>query len=301
MNHINMSCMMHKGRPAYACRVNNFYTIYPRKNYQWEKIPRILLSFTPKQISRLFSQNCGRFCFVFEIYCSLCRYTYRDVHIEFLKCLVCAQPGFWGPIPLLLGILLLGNMDPFSLGCLLFGVVSFDFGDRLLSAFFLFSWVPYFWETNWAFWGRFLRKMKAFPSTSLGCRLVWRITGPRRFLFFLSSISLANYVIAAKIKETNLKIPKYTSTSFKSLHHYFKPWWKFRITCSFNLCNLLLFECMASREKFPLNAFMNRLNLEGRRRKFRKNLILDYSWNSNIIIWKRLSFIPLQRRKHQRL
>ena len=73
-----------------------------------------------------------------------------------------------------------------SLGCHIFWFVSFASGDRFAweyGAFFLFSWVPYFW-------GHFLRKMKAFPSTSLGCRLVWRITGPRRFLFFLSSISL---------------------------------------------------------------------------------------------------------------
>ena len=97
-----------------------------------------------------------------------------------------------------------------SLGCHLFGVVSFASGDRFTweyGAFFLFSWVPYFWETNWAFWGRFLRKMKAFPSTSLGCRLVWRMTRPRRFLFFLSRISLANYVIDAKIEKQTKKYP----------------------------------------------------------------------------------------------
>ena len=131
---------------------------------------------------------------------------------------------FLGSFPLLLGILLLWNMNPFFF-CSLLGVIFSGSFPLLLGIvllgnmepFFLFSWAPYFW-------GHFLRKMKAFPSTSLGCRLVWRITGPRRFLFFLSSISLANSVIDAKIEKTNQKIPKHTSSSFKSLHHYFKPW-----------------------------------------------------------------------------
>ena len=192
----------------HACRMN----ISEKKIISEKKYHKSLLSFLRKQKMGFFFSKLQKVLFCFEIHCSLSRYTL--VHLEFPKCLVCAQPGFWGPFPLLLGILLLGNMDPFFF-CSLLGVIFLgSFPLRLgivllgnMEPFFRFSWVPYFWETNWAFWGCFLRKMKAFPSTSLGCRLVWRMTRPRRFLFFLSRISLANYVIDAKIEKQTKKYP----------------------------------------------------------------------------------------------
>ena len=122
--------------------MNNFCSIFPRKKLSVRKntTKACYLSFVNRKRD-FFSQNCGKFCFVFEIYCPLSRYTL--VHVEFPKCLAWAQAGFWGLFPLLLGIILLGNMDPFFF-CSLLGVIFLGSFPLRLGIVLLGNMEPFF-------------------------------------------------------------------------------------------------------------------------------------------------------------
>ena len=131
----------------HACRMN----ISEKKIISEKKYHKSLLSFLRKQKMGFFFSKLQKVLFCFEIHCSLSRYTL--VHLEFPKCLVCAQPGFWGPFPLLLGILLLGNMDPFFF-CSLLGVIFLDSFPLLLGIVLLGNMEPFFYSHGFHIFGK---------------------------------------------------------------------------------------------------------------------------------------------------